>query len=178
MICYSEILGVKKLALYVNKGVKYRWPDASKETEIDLIAHAVGSIVIDDHNEYPRWFRANIRMDSGKIGYIDKFTFNLHGIFNDTPAIIENIINNRDGYIVELITTSGKSFVFPCPVIAKKDIEQPENEHSHEIELTYKVPTPYNYYTKLNDLLMIHSYILVYDNQILGTADGRPIINS
>ena len=116
MNCQNEISGIKKIAFYVNEGVRFNFPNPAIENEIDLIAHSVGSVVVDAVNEYPKWERELNYSGNYKQNYSDTFSFIVHGIENDVPAIIKSMRNNRSGYITEIITTGNKSFVFPTPV--------------------------------------------------------------
>lgn len=174
--CKNEIIGVKTIALYVNKDVIFNRPDPAVENEIDLIAHAEGSVVISDTNEYPKWSRKIDYSGNYKQFYQDTFSFFLHGIENDTPAILKFLRQNRKGFITEIITTGNKSFVFPSPVFVSDIYEKQDNSHSWEVVLSYRKPTFQDKLNKLNTLLMTHSYILVGDNKILGDGLGNPII--
>ena len=172
----KEVPGVQKIAFYINNNVRYNFPDPSIENEIDLIAHAEGSIVVSDPIELPKWERIVDFSSNYKQNYIDEFTFLAHGILNNVPGLILAMRNNRLGYIVEIITTSNLSFVFPTPVFLNAENTKQVDSHSWNVSLSYRVPTDKDYYTKLNTLLMIYSYILVGDNQILGTGSGVPIV--
>lgn len=173
--CNTEIQGLKKIALYVNKDVRFNRPDISKENEIDLIAHSIGSVVIDCQNEYAKWQREINYSGNYKQNYMDTFVFNLHGILNNTPELLKTLRETRTGWICEIITKSNDSFVFPTPIFVSKAYLKDFNSHSWEIEMKYRVPTFDNYLIKLNSLLMTQSYILVDDNKILGDGE-KPIV--
>ena len=174
--CVNEIIGVKKIALYINKGVRINRPDPSIENEVDLIAHAQGSFVINEVKEYPKWERELGFSGNYKQNYTDTFSFLLHGIENEVPEIIKSLRNNRCGYVVEIVTTGNKSFVFPAPVFLNENNTKQIDSHSWSVSLSYRVPTFEDRLIKLNTILMIYSYILVGDNQILGDGNGNPIV--
>lgn len=172
----KEILGLKKIAFYINNNVRYNFPDPAVENEIDLIAHAEGSIVVSDSIELPKWERILTFSGNYKQNYFDEFSFIAHGILNNVPGLILAMRNNRLGYITEIITTSNRSFVFPVPVFLNAENTKQVDSHSWNVSLSYRIPTFQDHYTKLNTLLMIYSYILVGDNQILGSGGGVPIV--
>ena len=176
MACFSEIQGVKTIALYVNADVKFRFPNPVNENEIDLIAHSVGSVVINDQNEMPKWERTVDYSANYKQQYSDTFSFFVHGLRNGVPEIIKAMRNNRKGYVVEIITKDNESLVFPTPVFLDNENTKQDNSHSWTISLSYRVPTFQDYYLKLNTLLMINSFILVGDSQILGAGEGVAIV--
>lgn len=171
-----EIVGIKQLALYINDGIRIRRPDAAVENEVDLIAHAQGSFVINEIDELPKWERATGTSGNGNPNYEDTFSFFLHGIESNAPEIIESLRNNRLGYVVEIITTGNQSFVFPSPVFLDSDNTKQINSHSWTVSLTYRVLSLKDKLIKLNTILMTQSYILVGDNQILGDGLGRAIV--
>ncbi len=171
-----EIVGVQQLALYINDSVRIRRPDPAIENEVDLIAHAQGSFVINEINEYPKWIRNTTYSGNYQPIYSDEFTFILHGIESNAPEIIESLRNNRLGYVVEIITTGNQSFVFPSPVFLNKENTKQIDSHSWQISLSYRIPSFKDKLTKLNTILMTQSYILVGDNQILGDGSGRAIV--
>jgi len=172
-----EIVGIKSMGIYINEGVRYNYPDKSKENEVDLIAHAIGSYVISDINELPKWERivnysANYNQD-----YNDIFTFFIHGTENDTPEILKDLRNNRKGYIIEIITTGNKSYVFPSPVFLNEDNTKQVDSHSWVISLSYRTFSKKDKLVKLNTLLMTNSYILLGENKILGNGEGKAIVS-
>lgn len=171
-----EIVGIKSMALYINDNVRIRRPDTSKENEVDLIAHGTGSYVISDINELPKWERSIAYSGNYMQNFLDEFSFFLHGINNEIPEAIKNIRNNRLGYIVEIITTGNKSFVFPTPVFLNGNNTKQIDSHSWAVSLSYRKATFFDKLTKLNTILMTQSYILVADNQILGDGSGRAIV--
>ncbi len=172
-----EIIGIKSIALYINDNVSISRPDPSKENEVDIIVHGQGSYVISDINEYPKWERVLINSENFTQKFIDVFSFNLHGIENQIPQSLQDIRNNRLGYIVEIITTGGKSFVFPTPVFLDSENTKLVNSHSWNVSLSYRVATFNDKLLKLNTLLMNNSYIIVGDNEILGYGDGAIVSN-
>jgi len=174
----QEIVGVRKIALYVNEDVRFRFPDPSKENEIDLIAHATGSVVVDDAIELPKWEREVGYSANYKQNYLDTFSFLLHGIENDVPEIIKSMRNNRKGYIVEIITTGGKSFVFPSPVFLSNNNTKQIDSHTWNVELKYRVQTFKDKYTKLNTIFMVNSYIATDNNTILGGGLNTAIVGN
>lgn len=174
--CISEIVGIKTIALYINKDVRINRPNPSIENEVDIIAHAQGSFVINEVKEQPKWERELGYSGNYKQNYSDTFSFLLHGIENNVPGILKSLRNNRLGYIAEIITTGNKSFVFPAPVFLNENNTKQIDSHSWSVSLTYRVPTFLDRLTKLNTILMVFSYILVGDNQILGDGQGNPIV--
>lgn len=171
-----EIIGIKSLALYFNNNVRIRRPDPSKENEVDLIAHGKGSYIISDGDELPKWERSITYSGNYTQNFLDEFSFFLHGINNEIPEAIKNIRNNRLGYIVEIITTGNKSFVFPAPVFLNENNTKQINSHSWAVSLSYRTPTFFDKLIKLNTILMTQSYILVGDNKVLGDGAGRAIV--
>lgn len=174
--CVNEIIGVKKIALYINKDVRYNYPDPSIENEIDIISHSVGSIIVDQINELPKWERTLNYSGNYKINYSDEFTFLLHGIENNVPEILEVLRNNRLGFVTEIITTGNKSFVFPTPVFLNTDNTKQIDSHSWSVSLSYRVPSLEDKLDKLNNLLMTANYCLLGNNNILGNGIGNAII--
>ena len=172
-----EIQGIRRLALYINSDVRINRPDASKENEVDIIAHGKGSFVIDEVIEVAKWEREINYSENYKPNFIDTFTFSLHGLKNNVPFILKSMRNNRLGYIVEIITTGNKSYVFQAPVFLNEDNTKPINSHSWQVSLSYRVPTFEDRLIKLNTVLMTESYILVGDNAILGNGDGAIVSN-
>ena len=177
MACSTEILGVYKMALYINKDVKYNFPNIDKPNEVDLIAHSVGSYVI-DNNDLPKWERTVNYSENYKQNYLDKFSFYLRGVENDVPGIIKNLRNNRLGYIVEIITLNKKSFVFPMPVFLSVENTKQVDENKWFVELTYRVRTFKDHFIKLNTILMTSSYILTGENTILSGENNGVIIGN
>jgi hypothetical protein len=163
-----EIIGIKRMGIYINDDVRIRRPNPAIENEVDLIVHGQGSYVIEDCIEMPKWERTIDYSGNYKQNFKDKFTFVLHGINNNVPQIIRDLRNNRLGYIIEIITNTDKSYVFPAPVFLDSENTKPINSHSWDISLSYRVPTNQDRLTKLNTLLMTQSYIIVGQNQILG----------
>jgi len=175
--CFNEIIGIQRMALYINKDVRYNYPDPSNENEVDLIAHAQGSFVINEINEYIKWERTVNFSGNYKQNYIDNFSFLLHGIKSNAPGIITEMRNNRLGYIIEIITTGNKSYVFPAPVFLNKNNTKKIDSHSWNVSLSYRIPTFEDRLTKLNTLLMTQSYITLADNKILGDGTGKAIVS-
>lgn len=173
-----EIIGLKAMALYINKDVRYNYPDASKENEVDIIAHAIGSFLIDQQNEEPKWERTLDYSGNYNQNYNDEFTFFLHGIQNNVPAILKSLRNNRLGYIVEIITTGNQSYVFPAPVFLNDKNTKKVNSHSWTVSLSYRVPTDLDKLDKLNTILMAYSYILGGNNTILGGGGNIAVISN
>lgn len=171
-----EIVGIKSMALYINDNVRIRRPDASKENEVDIIAHSSGSYVISDANELPKWERSITYSGNYTQNFLDEFSFFLHGINNEIPEAIKNIRNNRLGYIVEIITTGNKSFVFPTPVFLNENNTKQIDSHSWKVSLGYRKATFEDKLTKLNTILMTYSFILIDDNKVLGDGSGRAIV--
>lgn len=176
MSCQNEIIGVKSIGLYINKDVRIRRPNPSVENEVDLIAHAKGSYVINEDKEQPKWERTQDFSGNYKIAYQDEFTFLLHGIENNVPTILRELRNNRLGYIVEIITTGNKSYIFPNPVFLNKENTKPVDSHSWQVSLSYRVPTFDDYLIKLNTVLMIYNYILTGENSVLGGSANSAVI--
>lgn len=172
MSCRKEITSVSKIALYINKNVRFQYPDASNENEIDLIAHGQGSFIIDQVNEYPKWARELAYSGNYKVNYVDTFSFLLHGVETNVPSILRNLRNNRVGYIAEIITTGGYSYVFPAPVFLNQNNIKQINSHTWEVSLSYRVPTFEDRLNKLNTILMAYSYILGGDNVVLGGGNN------
>lgn len=172
-----EITGIKSIALYINDNVSISRPDPSKENEVDIIVHGQGSYLISDITEYPKWERVLINSENFTQKFIDVFSFVLHGIENQIPQALKDIRNNRLGYIVEIITTGGKSFVFPTPVFLNSENTKQINSHSWSVSLSYRVPTFKDKLLKLNTLLMDNSYKIVGDNEILGYGEGALVSN-
>lgn len=177
MSCFNEIRGILKLALYVNKGVTFRRPNPSIENEIDIITHQVASVVIDEPKEFPNWERQLNYSGNYKQNYQDIFRFNLHGLKNGTPEILELLRNTRVGFICEIITKGLESFVFPTPVFVNEQFTKPINSRSWQVSMSYRVPTFDNYLIKLNTLLMTQSYIQTGENSVLGSG-VTPIVSS
>ena len=170
--CASEIIGIKRIGIYINSNVRIRRPNPAIENEVDLIVHGQGSYIIEDSIEQPKWERKINNSDNYKQYFNDKFTFILHGIQNNVPQIIHDLRNNRLGYIIEIITISEKSYVFPSPVFLDSENTKPINSNSWKISLSYRIPTFQDKLKKLNTLLMDKNYILVGNNKILGYGSG------
>lgn len=153
-------------------------PNPSVENEVDIIAHGQGSFIIDNTIEQPKWERKLNYSGNYKLNYIDIFTFNLHGILNNVPGILKSLRNNRLGYVTEIITTGGESFVFPAPVFLSEENIKKVDSHSWEVSLTYRVPTFEDKLTKLNTVLMAYSYILGGSNVILGGGNNIAVIGN
>lgn len=175
---YREILGVRKIALYINKDVRINRPNPSIENEVDIIAHGQGSYIIDQVVEQPKWERTLDYSGNYKMNYVDRFTFNLHGILNNVPDILRNLRNNRLGYVVEIITTGGNSFVFPTPVFLDEQNTKQIDSHSWQVSLSYRVPTFQDKLNKLNTVLMTYSYILGGNNVVLGGGNNTAVIGN
>jgi hypothetical protein len=163
-----EIVGVKKIALYINEDVRINRPNPNVENEVDLIAHAQGSFVIDEVKENPKWQRTVSYSDNFNQEYSDEFTFQLNGIENNVPEIIRSLRNNRLGYVVEIITTGNKSYVFPTPVFLNEENTKQIDSHSWNVSLGYRVPTSQDKLNKLNTILMIYSYVLGGGGDVVG----------
>lgn len=172
-----EIVGVQRLVLYINKDIRIRRPDPSAENEVDLIAHGQGSFVINEVKELPKWERNTTYSGNYDPNYSDTFSFLLHGIENNVPDILENLRNNRFGYVAEIITTSNQSFVFPAPVFLDSESIKQIDSHSWEVSLSYRVPTFKDKLIKLNTLLMTQNYITLAKNKIWGDGTGRAIVH-
>lgn len=172
-----EIQGIQRMALYINKDIRYRYPDPSNENEVDLIAHAKGSFVINEVKELLKWERSVTYSENYRQNYNDEFSFLLHGIENNVPGIIQDLRNNRLGYIVEIITTGNQSFVFPAPVFLNEDNTKQIDSHSWQVSLSYRVTTFEDKLIKLNTLLMTQSYITLADNKIWGDGTGKAIVS-
>lgn len=169
--CAREIIGIKTIALYINSDVRIRRPNPAIENEVDLIAHATGSFVINETSEYPKWERVLDYSGNYKISYLDTFSFQLNGIENNVPEILRSLRNNRLGYVTEIITTGNNSLVFPTPVFLNEKNTKPINSHSWQVSLSYRVPTFQDYLIKLNTVLMIYNYILTGQNSVLGGSN-------
>lgn len=172
-----EVVGIQQLALYINKGVRIRRPDPSVENEVDLIAHAQGSFIINEVKELPKWTRNTTYSGNYQPSYSDEFTFILHGIESNAPTIIEKLRNNRLGYVVEIITTGNQSYVFPTPVFLNSDNIKQIDSHSWQVSLSHRLPTFQDKLTKLNTLLMTQSYITLAQNRIWGDGTGQAIVS-
>jgi len=177
MACDREIIGILRMALYINKDVRFNFPDPSIENEVDIIAHAQGSYVISDVEEYQKWERSVSYSANYKQNYSDIFSFTLHGIDNNVPGIIQSLRNNRLGYICEIITKENKSFVFPCPVFLDEKNTKPIDSNSWNVSLSYRVPTFQDKYNKLNTLLMTESFVLIGGMSVLGWGAGQIVLN-
>ena len=154
----AEIAGIYKIALYVNKFIRYNRPDVSIEDVVDFIVHARGSVIVNQENK-PTWSREISYSENYKPIYSDTFTFFLDGINNDTPEILQAIRSNRNGYILELITIDNRSLVFPTPVFISKNSIKEVNSRNWQIELKYREPTFNNYLDKNNTLLQTNNYL-------------------
>lgn len=175
--CVVEIAGVRRMALYINDDVRVNRPDPSIENEVDLIAHGTGSFVIDQVNELTRWKRQIEYSKNYKPIFKDTFTFLLHGLETNAPEILETLRNNRLGYIVEIITTGGKSFVFPAPVFMDEDNTKEVNSNSWQVSMSYRVPTFEDKLIKLNTTLMTSSYILIGNNGVMAVGSNIAAIS-
>ena len=167
---FTEIRGVKTIALYENNDVVFNYPDVSRPNEIDLISYSGSVVVIDQTNEQPKWSRKVDYSANYKQNYFDEFSFILHGIENDTPTILETLRNNRKGFIAEVITTGNNSYVFQSPVFLNKANTKQIDSHSWGVTMSPRTPTFETYLIKLNSLIMVGSFILVGVNQILGAG--------
>ena len=170
-----EAPGILTMALYANKGVKFMRSNIAIESEIDLINHAVASIVI-ENTELPTWKREIDYSDNYLEQYTDTFKFEFHGISSEIKDVLKLLRGRREGWIVEIITVDNQSFVFQSPVFVSKKYEKAENVRGWVVEMTYREPTKLDYLTKLNNLLMTNSYIYLGDNKILGDGTGTPIV--
>jgi hypothetical protein len=112
-----EILGLNKLALYENKGLKIFRPDISKKNEVDIIWSGSESYVVNIET-LPKWIREIDYSNNYRPVFSDRFVFYWYGNVNDTNVF--NLRKNRNGFIVEIITTDGLSFVFPSPVFVSE----------------------------------------------------------
>lgn len=171
MNCEKEITSVRKIALYINDNVTINRPDPSIENEVDLIAHGSGSYIFDEINEYTKWQRELAYSGNYKVNFLDTFSFFVHGIQNDVPEILQDLRNNRKGYIVEVITTGGQSYVFPAPVFLNEKNTKQVNSHSWAVSLSYRVPTFEDRLIKLNTVIMAFSYITGGNNTVLAGSD-------
>jgi hypothetical protein len=173
-MCNKEVLGLYRMALYINKDVKYNYPDPSKKSEVDLIAHGTGSYVIENYDN-PKWERTVNYSQNYKQNYLDKFIFELKGVENEIPAIIKDLRNNRLGYIAEIITLNNNSYVFPQPVFLSIENTKQVNQNNWIVELSYRVETFKDYFKKLNTVLMVASYLSIGNNAFLSNKNNNVI---
>ncbi|MCK5613610.1 LamG domain-containing protein, partial [Candidatus Pacearchaeota archaeon] len=136
-----EIIGVQKIALYVNEDVVYRYLDISNENEVALVSPVDPFIIINDVNQLPKWERTTDNSGNYKQDYNDEFSFLLHGIENDVPEIIQSLRNNRAGFIAEILTTGNKPFIFRTPVFLNTDNTKQIDSHSWQVSLSYRIPS-------------------------------------
>ncbi len=134
-----EIVGIQRMALYINEDVIYRYLDPSNENEIALVSPVEPFIIINDINQLPKWERITDNSGNYKQNYNDEFTFLLHGIENDVPGITQSLRNNRLGFIVEILTTGNKPFIFRTPVFLNEDNTKQIDSHSWEVSLSYRI---------------------------------------
>lgn len=173
----SEIAGIYKIALYVNKFVRYNRPDISIENVVDFIVHAKGSVVIEQKNK-PTWNREISYSENYKPNYSDTFTFFLDGINNDTPSILNAMRRNRNGYILELITVDNRSLVFPTPVYISKNSIKEINSKTWQVELKYREPTFNNYLDKNNTLLQTRNYLSFGSIGLFGVGNNTVLVEN
>lgn len=174
--CFNEIIGVRLFAFYINKDVTFYYPDPNNENQISLITHGVGTIVINDANEYPKWERIIDYSGNYRPNYVDNFSFYIHGIQNETPEILRLLRSRREGFIVEMQTQGGQSYVFKTPVFVNEKYTKQINMHSWEVVMSYRVPTFDNYLTKTNNMVMSGNYIWLDENSVLGQDGAIPIV--
>ena len=172
----EEIQGVKTLAFYINDDVRIKRPDASKENEVDLIAHGTGSFIINEIIEQPKWERTIETSGNYKGTFIDKFSFILHGIENEIPEIILKMRNNRLGYVTEVVTRGNKSYVFPAPVFLDNENTKRIDSHSWNVSLGYRVPSHEDRLIKLNTIIMAYNYVLTGNNNVLAGGSDAIVI--
>lgn len=148
--CVSEIIGVKKIALYINNGARFERPDVSVENEVNLIVTESENFLLTDIKSQMKWERTLAFSGNYKQNYFDEFTFLLHGVQNEIPEIIKTIRKNRLGYIIEIITTGNKSLVFQSPVFLNNENTKQIDSHSWNISLSYRIPSFLNNLTLLD----------------------------
>lgn len=163
----KEIIGLRNIGLYINNNVQYEYPDPSNENEVNFISHAEGSFIIEE-KENPVWTREIGYSENYEPYYIDTFSFYLRGILNEAPDQLKRMRKNRRGYIVDIITKSGDSFVFPTEVFLSSETITGENENFRRVNFSYRVPTLTDKLTKLSNILMTNSYIKLNSNEIVG----------
>ena len=173
----TEIAGIYRIALYVNRFVRYNRPDISIEDVVDFIVHAKGSVVIEPKNQ-PKWQREIAYSENYKPSYMDTFSFFLDGINNDTPSILDAIRKNRNGYILELITIDNRSLVFPTPVFISTNSIKEVNSRNWQVELKYREPTFNNYLDKNNTLLQTNNYLSFGSVGLFGVGSGNVLVEN
>ena len=159
-----EVLGVSKIILYENKGVKFLRPDISKPNEVNFIWSGSENYVI-DYTSFPKWKRIIDYSKNYRPIFADQFSFLWYG--NEKDESIQSLRKNRNGFIVEIQTVTDESFVFPAPVFVSEITETEKNVKTWEIILNYRQPTFLNYLTKLNTIIMTGSYLLINNNGLL-----------
>jgi hypothetical protein len=167
------ILGINKIVLYENKGVKFIRPDISKQNEVNFIWSGSENYVI-DYSKNPTWQRSVNYSANYEPSFADKFNFVLFG--NDNNKNINSIRKNRSGFIVEVQTVDGKSFIFPSPVFVVGVSEMSQDDKSWQVEMNYRQPTFKDYLLKLNTMVMTGNYILSNSNGLLISKENTILI--
>jgi len=160
----KEILGINKIVLYENKGVKFIRPDIAVQNEVNFIWSGSENYVIDYPN-LPKCERFVDYSANYEPNFNDKFSFVLFG--NDNNKNINSIRKNRNGFIVEIQTVTGESFVFQSPIFVIGVSELSQDVKSWQVEMNYRQPTFKDYLLKLNTLVMTGNYILINSNGLL-----------
>jgi len=137
----TEIVGLKSIVLYVNEGIVIHRPDITKKDRVEFTGNSLGSVTVSEINQYPKWQRELDYSGNYRIQFDDSFSFFLHGINNEIPEILQEIRNNRLGYIAVITTIDNYCYVFPTPVFIDKKNTKKENSNSSEVVLSYRVPT-------------------------------------
>ncbi|RLD69231.1 MAG: hypothetical protein DRI95_00635 [Bacteroidetes bacterium] len=144
--CTTEIIGINKIELYeFDKVVRFNFPDIAKITEIDNIIqtpHAKTTIL----EKSATWQRKTNYSGNYKQNFTDIFRATLQ---NSNKEVLDYLRHSRSGFIVELTKEDGTILVFPSPVFISKIYDKKENSNIIEIELSYRVSTFKDYFTKI-----------------------------
>ena len=127
--------------------------------------------------EQPKWNRIIDYSANYKQNYFDEFSFFLHGIENDVPTALETLRNTRKGFIAEVITTGGNSYVFQSPVFLNNANTKQVDSHSWNVTMSPRTATFLNYLIKLNTLILTGMFILVETGKLLG-AGSQTLIST
>lgn len=174
----EQIFGLTSLSravLYRNRNAKWRRPDISKEDEVDLLSYSGGAVIIPSTDE-PVWRRERLTGNNANEMFIDSIEFKMIGLTDTNDQILKFLRETRDGFLLEVQLNNTRNLIMQAPVFLQNVVNFNLNEGGHVVTLAYRVPTPLNYLTKLNDLVFGYSFYFADSSSILAWSNSDPLI--
>lgn len=132
--------GVKKITLYENKGISFRYFDQYDHSQITEVV-TLGQIIEIENINRPKFEIDSKFLNSGRLGSSYKIEFFLFGLLSDNIDLLNRLSNTIYGWVFMVEFYSGELLFYNVPVFCRANKIKPHDEMTFSVSLETNVPS-------------------------------------